>query len=70
MGTAVRIILLVLSGALASCATKPQSLDARALCQQLAQASASSPELISKDYFNGCMIAHSSGPQIGPTKSP
>jgi hypothetical protein len=72
MGIA-RIVLLVSSGALASCATRPApqpGLDARALCQQLTQASASSPALISKDYFDNCMIAHGSGSQIGPTKSP
>jgi hypothetical protein len=68
MGTAAQIVLLVLSGALASCATRPppQSLDARALCHQLAEASASSPELISKDYFNSCMLTHSSGAAKSP----
>ena len=44
----MRIILLLLFGSLCSCATgpapSPQSLDARTLCQQAAQASASSPE--------------------------
>jgi hypothetical protein len=72
MGSAARIVLLVLAGALASCATKPvpQPLDARVLCQQLAQASASSQELISKDYFNSCVAAHSSGSENGPTKGP
>jgi hypothetical protein len=60
MGTAARIVLLVLAGALASCATKsmPQPVDAR------------DQELMSKDYFNSCMTAHGSGSQIGPTKSP
>jgi hypothetical protein len=55
------ILLLLLFGALCSCATGPapssQSLDARALCHQLAQASASSPALRSDDYFDQCMIA-------------
>jgi hypothetical protein len=60
--TAMRTILLLtlLSGALCGCANprvpSPQSLDARALCQQQAQASASAPE--QKDaYFDQCMIA-------------
>jgi Protein of unknown function (DUF3551) len=39
----------------------PQSLEARALCQQQAQASASAPE--SQDaYFDQCMIASSQHP--------
>jgi hypothetical protein len=55
------ILLLLLFGALCSCATgpAPQSLDARALCQQLAQASASSPERRNDTYFDQCMIASS-----------
>jgi hypothetical protein len=57
----MRIILLLLTGALFGYATKPapapQSLDARALCQQQAQASASVPD--QKDaYFEQCMIAN------------
>jgi hypothetical protein len=35
----------------------------RALCQELTQASASSPELIDKNYFAQCMIAHGAGAQ-------
>jgi hypothetical protein len=61
-----RIVLLMLSGALAGCATGSSppmsSLDVRATCQELTQASASSPELISKDYFANCMIAHGAKP--------
>ncbi len=49
MGTTTRTALLLLSAALAGCASatgpSPQLLDARAICQQLGQASASSPEL-------------------------
>jgi hypothetical protein len=58
-GVTLRTILLLMTGALASCATGPsaQLLNARAMCQQLAQASASSPELISDAYFDQCMIA-------------
>jgi hypothetical protein len=37
-------------------------LDVRATCQELTQASASKPELISKDYFANCMIAHGAKP--------
>jgi hypothetical protein len=55
------LLLMLLSGALCGCAhppvPSPQSLDARALCQQQAQASASVPE--QKDaYFDQCMIAN------------
>jgi hypothetical protein len=59
-----RIVLLMLSGALAGCATSPtsSSLDVRATCQELTQASASKPELINKDYFANCMIAHGAKP--------
>jgi hypothetical protein len=61
------ILLLPLFGALCSCSTgpapSPQSLDARALCQQLAQASASSPEQRSDAYFDQCMIASSQRPK-------
>jgi hypothetical protein len=61
------LLLLLLFGALGSCATgpapSPQSLDARALCQQLAQASASSPDQRSDAYFDQCMIASRQGPK-------
>jgi hypothetical protein len=63
----MRTIFLLLSGALCSCATgpspAPQSHDARSLCQQLAQVSASSAEQRSDAYFDQCMIAHSQRPQ-------
>jgi hypothetical protein len=66
----MRIVLLLMAGALASCATgpSPQLFDAHAICQQLAQASASSPELVSNDYADQCMIAH--GSQISPARNP
>ncbi len=72
MRATMRIILLLTAGALAGCATGPsaKSPDARAICQQLAQASASSPELVSSDYVDQCMIARGYGPQISPAKSP
>jgi hypothetical protein len=38
--------------------------------QELTQASASKPELISKDYFANCMIALGAGAQAGQTKAP
>jgi Protein of unknown function (DUF3551) len=41
----------------------PQSSDARALCQQQAEASASSPEQRSDTYFEQCMIASSQRPK-------
>jgi hypothetical protein len=62
---------LLLSGVVASCATSSSttspsppsaSLDVRALCQELTKASASSPELIDKDYFANCMVAHGAKP--------
>jgi hypothetical protein len=57
------LLLMLLSGVLCGCANAPlptsQSLDARALCQQQAQASASSPEQRSDAYFDQCMIASS-----------
>jgi heme O synthase-like polyprenyltransferase len=55
----MRIILLLLCVALCGCATAPgpQSPDARALCQQLAQASASAPNSQKDAYFDQCMIA-------------
>jgi hypothetical protein len=54
----MRIILLLLCAALCGCATTvPQSPDARALCEQQAQASSSSPDASSKAYFDECMSA-------------
>jgi len=44
-------------------APSPQALDARALCQQQAEASASSPEQRSDAYFERCMIASSQRPK-------
>jgi hypothetical protein len=67
-----RIVLLLLSRALAGCASSPTpptaSLDVRALCQELTKASASSLELIDKNYFAQCMIAHGAGAPDGQTK--
>jgi hypothetical protein len=65
-------IVLLIAAALAGCATGPSSklLDARATCEQLAQASASSPDLVSKDYADQCMISRGFGPQINPARSP
>jgi hypothetical protein len=64
-----RIVLLLLSGVPAGCAAASSpprsSSDVRALCQELTQASASSPELISKDYFAQCMLAHGASAQTG-----
>jgi hypothetical protein len=61
----IRIVPLLLLGLLAGCASgssPPLSLvDVTALCKELTQASASKPELISKDYFANCMIAHGHG---------
>jgi hypothetical protein len=51
----IRIIPLLLLGLLAGCATASSptaSVDVRALCQELTQASASKPELIDKNYFS------------------
>jgi hypothetical protein len=54
----MRIMLLLLCGPLGGCATAvPQPPDARALCEQQAQASSSSPDLSSKAYFDECMNA-------------
>jgi hypothetical protein len=62
----MRAILLLLSAGLCGCASKPsplpQAVDARALCLQLAQASASSRELRSDAYLDQCMIANSQRP--------
>jgi hypothetical protein len=62
----MRTILLLLFAALCGCASKPsaspQAINARSLCQQLAQASASSRELRSDAYFEQCMIANSERP--------
>jgi hypothetical protein len=68
----MRIVPLLMAGALANCATRPspQLFDAQAICQQLAQASASSPELVSNDYADQCMIARGHGSQISPARSP
>ena len=57
-------LLTLLSGALCGCAnapgSSPRSLDARAICQQQAQASASAPEASdTQKYFDQCMIANS-----------
>jgi hypothetical protein len=72
MAANIRITLLLMTGALASCASGPtaQLLDARALCQQLAHASASSPELVSDAYADQCMIAHGYRSQTSPTENP
>jgi hypothetical protein len=64
----IRIIPFLLSGVLAGCTTaKPPlaSVDVRALCQELTQASASSPELIDKNYFAQCMIEHGANAPAG-----
>jgi hypothetical protein len=59
MRATTRIIVLLIAAALGGCGTSSSSqlLDARATCQKLAQASASSPDLVSKDYtrpMHGC----------------
>jgi hypothetical protein len=64
----IRIIPFLLLGILASCApARPPlaTVDVRALCQEMTQASASSPELIDKNYFAQCMIAHGAGAPAG-----
>jgi hypothetical protein len=69
----IRIVPLLLSALLAGCATASPplaSVDVRALCQELTQASASSPEHIDKDYFAHCMVAHGAGAQTGQTQGP
>jgi hypothetical protein len=57
------LLLALLSGTLCGCANVPGSppqLDARTLCQQQAQASASAASQTQKDaYFDQCMIAGS-----------
>jgi hypothetical protein len=67
MRATTRITLLLQSALLAGCASatgpSPQSLDARAICQQLGQASASSPELRSDAYADQCMIARGLNPR-------
>jgi hypothetical protein len=67
METITRTALLLLSMALASCAsaTGPtaQWLDAKANCQEQGKASASSPELRSDAYVDQCMIARGYRPQ-------
>ena len=57
-------LLTLLSGALCGCAnapgSSPRSTDARAICQQQAQASASAASDAEKNaYFDQCMIASS-----------
>jgi hypothetical protein len=63
MRTISLLMLLMLLWALCGCAYAPVSspqLDARALCQQQAQASASAPEASdTQKYFDQCMIAKS-----------
>jgi hypothetical protein len=61
----MRITFLMLSPLMAACANgpSPQWLDARALCQQQGQASASSPELRSDAYADQCMIARGLNPR-------
>jgi hypothetical protein len=70
----IRIVPFLLLGVLAGCAASKSpplaSVDVRALCQELTQASASSPELIDKNYFAQCMIAHGAGVPAGQPKSP
>jgi hypothetical protein len=65
----IRIVPLLLLGILAGCASASSpplaSVDVRALCQEMTQASASSPELIDRNYFAQCMIAHGAGAQAG-----
>jgi hypothetical protein len=59
----MRTILMLLPAALCGCAYAPvpsPQLDARTLCQQQAQASASTPEASdTQKYFDQCMIAKS-----------
>jgi hypothetical protein len=52
----VRLALLVM--------TDPprQSVDARAICEQMTRDSASSPALVSPDFFKQCMIARGASP--------
>ena len=67
----IRIIPLLLSGLVAGCATSSSptaSVDVRALCQELTQASASKPELIDKNYFAQCMVAHGASAPAWQTK--
>jgi hypothetical protein len=65
-----KTLLVLLSAALSGCATGPsgpstQALNTRALCQQLAKVSASSPEQISGDYVDQCLIARGFAPKPG-----
>jgi hypothetical protein len=57
------LLLSVLTGCASASSPPVASVDVRALCQELTQASASSPELIDKNYFAQCMIAHGAGAQ-------
>jgi hypothetical protein len=69
----IRILPFLLSGVLAGCAAASPplaSVDVGALCQELTRASASSPELIDKNYFAQCMIAHGAGAEAGHTNGP
>ena len=63
----IRIVPLLLLGILTGCATAKPPVDVRALCQELTQASASKPELIDKNYFAQCMIAHGAAVPAGQT---
>jgi hypothetical protein len=52
-------------------AASPQELDARATCQRLAEASASSPDhLITDAYADQCMIARGYRSEIKPAGNP
>jgi hypothetical protein len=68
----IRIVLFLLSGILAGCASGSSpplaSVDVVALCKEMTQASASKPELIDKDYFAQCMNAHGAVAPAGQTK--
>jgi hypothetical protein len=67
----LRLALLVMTAcALASCATAPQSqsVNARAVCEKMTRDSASSPDLVSPDFFKQCMIARGFGSDANPTK--
>jgi hypothetical protein len=71
----IRIVPFLLVGVLAGCASASSppvaSVDVTALCKELTQASASKPELIDKNYFAQCMIAHgASAPAEQTTSAP
>jgi hypothetical protein len=67
VGNAPLVVLIIIASALSGCATNrpSQSVDARATCEQLTKDSASSPELVDKNYFAQCMIAHSASAPAG-----